>query len=214
VDRIAKPLTKKPACSVDGCRGTSYIKGLCIAHYSRLRAKGSVGSAKVRRRAPRGAPLKWLMAHIKHDGDDCLTWPFAKSSTGVAMLRHDGRAVQAARVMCEMVNGPAPADQPQAAHSCGKGHEACVNPKHLRWASAAENAADRVEHGTDLRGEQCHNAKLTCEDVRRIRADAERGVPVSEIARNYPVTRKSIRRVISRDRWGWLDSTEFAEAEG
>jgi hypothetical protein len=59
-----------------------------------------------------------------------------------------GHFERATRVMCKLAHGPAPTPKHHAAHSCGKGHEACINPKHLRWATPRENAADAKLHGT------------------------------------------------------------------
>jgi hypothetical protein len=58
---------------------------------------------------------------------------------------------RAHRVMCEIAHGPKPAPGFVAAHTCGKGREGCVNPRHLRWASQKENMADKLLHGTSNR---------------------------------------------------------------
>lgn len=50
--------------------------------------------------------------------------------------------------MCILAHGEPPSPEHVAAHSCGQGHEGCVNPGHLRWATVAENIADTLKHGT------------------------------------------------------------------
>jgi hypothetical protein len=132
-------------CSVDGCTGTSRKRGMCAKHYNRW---WKHGDPLVLARAPNGVPMKWLNQHIGYDGDSCLAWPFHRDERGRARVDVNRHQKNAARVMCEKVNGPPPDETHQAAHSCGKGHEGCVNPNHLSWKTPAENQSDRVVHGT------------------------------------------------------------------
>lgn len=48
--------------------------------------------------------------------------------------------------MCQLVKGPPPTPAHEAAHSCGRGHDACVHPKHLSWKTRSENQQDRYIH--------------------------------------------------------------------
>jgi len=38
---------------------------------------------------------------------------------------------------------------PFAHHSCGNGHLGCVNPKHLYWGDASQNAKDAAKHKSE-----------------------------------------------------------------
>ena len=136
-------------CAVDTCERPHFCKGYCRLHYERWKRHGSP-DVVLKRLSVRGEPMRWLLQHAIHLGDECLTWPFARFPDGRAHM--NGR--KPTRVMCEMAHGPAPTPQHEAAHSCGKGHEACINPQHLRWATPVENAADKVVHGTVLEGER------------------------------------------------------------
>lgn len=138
------------ACSVDGCDRPAKTVKLCNAHYLRLRTRGDVlGTGK----AMRGDPALFLTSvAAAYDGDDCLPWPYSRNENGYGTLyAPKGETTVASRAVCELVHGPAPSDTHMAAHSCGKGHEGCVNPKHLRWATPLENSADKVIHGTASR---------------------------------------------------------------
>ena len=48
--------------------------------------------------------------------------------------------------MCFLAHGEPPTPDHVAAHSCGKGRDGCVHPKHLRWATSSENALDLSVH--------------------------------------------------------------------
>ncbi len=50
--------------------------------------------------------------------------------------------------MCILAHGEPPTPKHQTAHSCGKGHEGCINPRHLSWKTNQENSLDKREHGT------------------------------------------------------------------
>jgi hypothetical protein len=104
-------------------------------------------------------------------------------------------------LMCFWAHGDAPVDRPHAAHSCG--NPTCVNPAHLRWASPSENMMDRLVHGTDNRGENSANAKLTEAEVIEIRT--MKGVHNSGVvARKFGVRAEAIQKIWRGDRWGWL----------
>ena len=108
---------------------------------------------------------KWVLAHASWVGEGCLLWPFSRITGGYGMTRCDGRGIAAHRAMCEAAHGQPPSEKHEVAHSCGNGRGGCVNPKHLRWATHAENCADKLAHGTDNRGEKHNAAKLSELDV-------------------------------------------------
>lgn len=74
----------------------------------------------------------------------------------------------------------------------------------LRYATLSENYADRVKHGTDLRGEKAWNARLSAADVRRIRFLAG-VVPGVELAARYGVSPMYICTIQKRRVWRHLD---------
>lgn len=106
----------------------------------------------------------------------------------------------ASRKMCILAHGPPPSENHQAAHSCGKGHEACVNPRHLYWATQVDNMKDQIVHGTRAYGMRHGRRKLTAEQVAEIRAYS--GMARHEdIAQKFGVTRRTIGKIISGQRW-------------
>ena len=186
-------------CSSSGCDQPRHSLGLCKKHYMRNRRHGDpMHCASV----PRPA-RDWLVAHIDYRGAECLIWPFARLRNGYAAVRDRGTVAVASRVMCELAHGPAPTAGHEAAHSCGRGHDGCVNPDHLRWATHLENVGDQEDHGTVVWGEASPSSKLTEDDVRAIRK-MDGAATRREIGDKFGVSRQTAKDVILRRRWGRL----------
>lgn len=109
------------------------------------------------------AGTRWLELNFAYPHKEfCLIWPFARKGGGYAAIGEEGVLVH--RLMCEVKNGPAPTSEHHAAHSCGRGKEGCVNPRHLRWRTPAENQLERYEHE-----ERTPRARITPEQAAEIR---------------------------------------------
>ncbi len=143
---------------------------------------------------------------MAYEGDDCLVWPFYRMQNGYAPIniRMTQQKTVVSRVVCEKHNGPPPTPKHEAAHSCGKGHEGCVNKRHLSWKTAADNQADRVAHGTSNRGERQWMAKLTPSRVIEIRQLASSKLPQREIAKRFGIEQSWVSRIVTRNSWAWL----------
>jgi hypothetical protein len=108
----------------------------------------------------------------------------------VEMLAH--------RYVCEKAHGPPPSPEHETAHSCG--NRPCVNRWHLRWATKVENAADRMLHGTDPRGEKNGHAKLARSAVEEI--ISRRGIETGRsLAKRFGVTPTQISNIQLRKQW-------------
>lgn len=115
--------------------------------------------------------LDWLEAHRDYPHEDwCLIWPFARDRREGRGLASIGEDRLAHRVMCKMVRGPAPPDKPQATHSCGNGHEGCINPHHLFWGSNSDNQADRYSHGRPNPHAYGNKSQFTEQQIETIRS--------------------------------------------
>ena len=188
-------------CSVDGCNGNAAkpgsARGWCSMHYQRWKRSGDPEHVDIQR----GAPMRFVDdIALAHDGEDCLKWPFAYDGHGYGQIWFNGALSGAHRVVCEKAHGPAPSPAHDAAHSCGKGHEGCVNPHHLRWDTRKGNFSDKDEHGTLHFGERHASAKLTDDDVRDIRRLAA-DTPQKDIAKMFGVSKATICAVVNRHRW-------------
>lgn len=178
-------------CIVEGCEKKQHVKlGYCSAHYYKFKAHGDPLGG--RRGASPGAPLQWIKDHASYEGDDCIKWPFEISRYGYGSIKYEGKRTTASRVMCIIAHGKPSEPKMDAAHACGNGHIACMNPRHLSWKTRQANVEDMKIHGTKRQGESVHFTEATEEQAREIirlrdemkQADiAERvGVTVSTVA--------------------------------
>lgn len=110
-----------------------------------------------------------------------------------------GRPQSACRAICYKTYGPPPEPWYEAAHTCGKGTEACVNPRHLRWATPADNRADKRHHGTALIGTRNPLAKLTDAQVAYVKRMRGK-VKQTDLARELGVSHVIISRIYSSGR--------------
>lgn len=189
-------------CECIGCDKAAFRRGYCSIHYGRLIRNGSTDAASLRK-APNGLPMKWVLDHVGHKGEACLTYPFAKGRAG--KVTHNGERRSAFETMCELAHGQRPTDAHEVAHNCGKGHEGCINPEHIRWATHIDNLADRIPHGTSNRGERHGLSKFTREDVLNIRQAVEAGERQASIAARLGTGRGTIGKIARGERWGWLN---------
>ena len=186
-------------CLVSGCKRNAAHKaggrrGFCRPHELRDKFYGDPLSG----RRINGSTRGWLTDHSTFSHHACLRWPFGYYLNGYP---RSGRKY-AHQLMCEIVHGPCP-PRHEAAHTCG--HEWCVNPKHIRWATSEQNSADMVTHGTRLLGEKVASAKLTAKAVATIRSLAGK-LTQAEIGARFGVGQDVISRIINRKSWGWLKS--------
>lgn len=189
-------------CAVEGCGKPYHAHGYCSRHAYHFRTHGDPLGG--RRGASPGEPLRWIAEHVGYQGDDCIRWPFEIGRYGYGTVKNNGKRRVASRVMCEEAHGPAPDPDMDAAHSCGNGQQACMNPKHLSWKTRIGNVADAVAHGTWNHGESVPQSKLTEEMVREIRSLAGT-LDQYEIAARFGVNQAQISRIIRRKAWASVE---------
>jgi len=156
-------------------------------------AKGQDGPNK-----GNGAVVRWLREHASYQGGECLMWPFSRVRNGYGHVGYLGKLVYAHRFMCELVNGPPPTPEHHASHSCGKGRQGCVNPRHLEWKTASENHLERRRHGTAATSIWGAKGKLSRDTVEAIRR-LEGLTTNMELARRFDVSVDTIRRIFTRE---------------
>lgn len=148
---------------------------------------------------------EFLRAHVNYTGNDCIMWPLSKKGgrgrAAYGAIKIGGAQKLAHRCMCTMANGEPPTAKHEAAHSCH--NPACVNPRHLRWATRLENEADKDIRGTRPRGENHKNTHLCDDDIRAIRDD---GRTQREIAKSYGIAQSQIFCIKRRVTWKHVQS--------
>lgn len=147
----------------------------------------------------------FLRANVGFGSDECLDWPYRLVPAGYGLAVIGGIQKRASRWMCILAHGEPPFSGAHAAHSCGR--PCCVNPRHLRWATAKENSADKEAHGTQVRGERSGKTHLTKSDILAIRS-----APPDLIAlmKKYRVSKGCISKIRSGARWSHIQDDQVA----
>lgn len=119
-----------------------------------------------------------LMRHVEDDGE-CLIWMSHANDGRYPQWRIGGKLFAARRVIFELVHG-AIKPKEQVGVSCGC--ELCVHPDHLVARSRSKVNTGRVQTAATkiriARTKIASAGKLTDEQVREIRASAERGTDI------------------------------------
>ena len=110
------------------------------------------------------------------------------------------------RLVLEAFVGPCPAGM-ETAHGDGNSSNNALS--NLRWATPPNNHADKVQHGTDPKGERNGMARLTEDDVREIRRRYRRvsyhESNAVELMREFGLTRSGLLDVVKRRKWAHVD---------
>jgi hypothetical protein len=167
-------------------------------------------------------PKIWVRFRSKVGGPEeggCRLWqaPPTTGGYGHFHLIRVGRAsagISAHRAALLLGVGLPPADGLEAAHSCRNRN--CVAVAHLRWATVAQNAADRQIDGTQSHAIGRINGKtvLTPQQVREIRVTYRAGgVSQRALSRKYGVVQSAICNIINGKRWQWTSNQMLVQAE-
>jgi hypothetical protein len=106
------------------------------------------------------------------------------------------------RLVAESFLGPRPTPLHEVAHADGsRDNNAVVN---LRWATRADNHADKLRHGTDNRGGRHGMSKLTEALIRTAEARRKEGARIKDIARELGVSHRTLGKALRRESWCWL----------
>lgn len=129
--------------------------------------------------------------------DECWPWNGATAAFGHGCIYGDDRKLLAHRVSYELNVGPIPSGI-WVLHRCD--NPPCINPSHLFLGTPADNMADMAAKGrkTWVAGEVCWNAKLTPDDVIKIR---ESHLLQSEIAAQFGIAQSLVSKIRNRRAW-------------
>lgn len=159
----------------------------------------------------KGPGMAWLKAHVSYSGEDCLIWPQSRNHQGYGQVGLNGKVHKAHRIMCALAHGEPPAENFEAAHSCGKGHAGCVHPGHLSWKTPLENRLEANEHGT---GRGKRGKQLDPEVVRQIKESPKSYLELADEFGVYFGTVGKIKRgELYRNIGGRPSLSDFTDAE-
>ncbi|OQC19048.1 MAG: hypothetical protein BWX69_03060 [Planctomycetes bacterium ADurb.Bin069] len=150
--------------------------------------------------AGHGIGLAWLYEHANHIGEACLFWPWSGFGCRRATIVYNYRRMSVARAMCFIANGAPPEPGMMALHSCRMGDYSCVNPCHLRWGTAAENAADRKRDGKGQRD----GIGLSETQVIAVWEEASGGADLVELAGRYRLSVEQVVAIRDGETRAWL----------
>lgn len=139
--------------------------------------------------------LRFIEAALSSDTDGCIEWPWGRNAYGYGVMGWGAERVIVSRHVCIRAKGAPPIKKAHAAHHCG--NPACINPGHIRWATPAENNADKLLHGTG-------GTALTDDEVIRARLRYAMGETMFAIAQDLPVTVGSVQLAIRGQTFAYL----------
>jgi hypothetical protein len=150
-----------------------------------------------------GDPLQHFNYHAnKQNKDQCWIWGGALQSKGYGTIHTKERRIYAHRFAFETLIRPIQ-DGEIVCHTCD--NPPCVNPSHLFIGTPQDNSTDMVNKDRQCKGTQKRNAKLTEDDVRKIRALAKTGLKHNRIANRFNISRNHAWHIIHRRYWKHID---------
>lgn len=146
-----------------------------------------------------------LLAHTITAPNGCFVWTKEVAHNGYGVYRWSGNTKKTHRLMAGfLVQNPD--NKPWVLHSCD--NPPCINPDHLRWGTAKENAQDRDSKQRGVvpnnKGSLSGNAKLKEQQVMRIKqviADGARGI---DIAAEFGISKGTVSNIKYGTSWGHL----------
>lgn len=130
------------------------------------------------------------LGRVRH-GDRIMKQSLHRAVRGYRACSIKGRARHVHVLVAAAFIGPRPAGM-QIRHLDGDREN--NRAENLAYGTPAENARDRLSHGTNGR-------KLTEDEVRTIRQRRDAGETLSRIASSYGVTHQLISAITRGDRW-------------
>ena len=144
----------------------------------------------------------WIKVN-KLGPNDCWLWTAGKDkdSYGKFAIRHNGKRIdsRAHAFSWELHNGKPVPKGMLVCHTCDT--PSCVNPAHLFIGTPQDNTDDMIKKNRHTHGEESNFAKLTEEQVKKIRQLHKTGMNYKQIADLFDVQDETIRNIVLRKNW-------------
>ena len=145
------------------------------------------------------------------DTDGCITGPFKRTQDGYARIHFAGKMRRVTRLICGALAARELLPDEVAMHSCD--NPPCINPKHLRIGSHADNQRDSVEKGRKAHGAGHGRATLRDDEVLTMRAlYAQGGWTQEGLAKRFGVSKSAVKHILRRRHWRHLLLPENPDA--
>jgi hypothetical protein len=183
----------EPSNDVGGCHVVSY------------RGEGEDLPQEDKNLLERLAELPWgarFLAKIDRSGE-CWRWtaavtaPNHKARCGYGVFKLGGKQRYAHRIACQVAHGD-PGER-HVLHRCDDPR--CVRPSHMFTGTHADNMADKVAKGRQVRGVAHWSARLTESQVLDIVSRATAGERQVDLATEFSVGRTAINHIVVGRTW-------------
>ena len=121
------------------------------------------------------------------------------SRVTIYLSRNRWQQVSVHTLVAEAFLGERPGWAHGVAHA--DGNPANNAASNLRWVTQAENEADKAKHGRNMAGEKHHQAKITEDQARQIKASAETG---RALACQFGISETQVSDIRNGKAWGHL----------
>ena len=187
-------------CTIADCKMRHIGRCWCSKHYMRNWRNGDPNIVAQRNVGVGDTPEERFESRLDKSGSDDACWPWSGhvNRKGYGVLWFHGKQSLAHRVAYFLANDVWPTLP--VLHSCD--NPPCCNPAHLRQGTPADNAADMVSRGRQVRGECAGAAKLTSEQVIEMRALYGTGAASQrKLAAIFCVSQVTVGTIIRRKTW-------------
>jgi hypothetical protein len=130
--------------------------------------------------------------------DNCWIWNGAKNKKYGILNFRNRNSMPAHRMSYILFRGEIP-DGILACHTCD--NPPCVNPQHIFLGTTQHNTEDMMRKGRSMKGEKHPLAKLTEDDILKIRNLHKQGMKQTKIAEMFNVLASYINCIIKRRTW-------------
>lgn len=133
-------------------------------------------------------------------GDGCWEWTASLAGKGYGQMKLPKQRKQeySHRLAYMIYKGPIP-DGMYICHTCD--NPKCCNPDHLFLGTSSDNHIDMKQKNRHLNGEKNATAKLTEEDVVKIKACLAAGLSQYQTAAAFGVKQSQVSRIHRGLRW-------------